>query len=274
MKKHILFFLLFFIPSICLAQVVPAPLNWEEEDTNPSIYPYKIKVTNGTLTDNGDGTGSLDISGTGDADQNLWETFNADGGSTTANSITDTLTVSGTGTVTTSIAGDTLTIDGSAAASASGGSNTHVQFNKTGVLAGDPAFSFDESNDAIYMQNAHIVGDASMTGDAHVIGSLIVGTIDSSSSPITIAQDTVVQGTLDADTLNTGNGDFELPLRLDEIVDPTSTKTFGMGSNTKKITLPFTTLQVQRRLNLTPQVTSTKTCFTSISIRVIQLGVT
>lgn len=38
-------------------------LNIAEEDGSPSTFPYKLKVTNGTLTDNGDGTASLAIGG-------------------------------------------------------------------------------------------------------------------------------------------------------------------------------------------------------------------
>ena len=37
----------------------------EEEDGSPSVIVYKTKVTNGTLTDNFDGTASISISGTG-----------------------------------------------------------------------------------------------------------------------------------------------------------------------------------------------------------------
>ncbi|KKK82660.1 hypothetical protein LCGC14_2801170, partial [marine sediment metagenome] len=44
------------------------------------------------------------------ADQNLWATFNADTGTTTADTTTDTLTVSGGTGISTSITGDTLTI--------------------------------------------------------------------------------------------------------------------------------------------------------------------
>ena len=52
-------------------------------------------------------TGGL---GGGGSDQDLWETFIADAGSTTANSPTDTLTVSGGTGISTSIVGDVLTI--------------------------------------------------------------------------------------------------------------------------------------------------------------------
>lgn len=39
--------------------------NIVEQDGSPSVYPWKIKVSNGTLTDNGDGTASLSTGGSG-----------------------------------------------------------------------------------------------------------------------------------------------------------------------------------------------------------------
>jgi len=38
---------------------IDAGVTWEEEDGAPSVTPTTIKVTNGTLTDNGDGTVSI-----------------------------------------------------------------------------------------------------------------------------------------------------------------------------------------------------------------------
>jgi hypothetical protein len=52
-----------------------------------------------------------DVSLIGDPDQNLWATVNADVGTTTADTTTDTLTITGGTNVTTTIVGDTLTID-------------------------------------------------------------------------------------------------------------------------------------------------------------------
>jgi len=54
-----------------------------------------------------DATGEGGVSGT----QNLWETFNADTGSTTASAAQDVLTITGGTNISTSITGDTLTID-------------------------------------------------------------------------------------------------------------------------------------------------------------------
>ncbi|KKL81470.1 hypothetical protein LCGC14_1994450, partial [marine sediment metagenome] len=74
-------------------------------------------ITTDTLTIAGAGLIStamsgdtLTISTTATADQNLWATFNADTGTTTANTTTDTLTVSGGTGISTSITGDILTI--------------------------------------------------------------------------------------------------------------------------------------------------------------------
>src|SRR3990167_2241364 len=61
--KEILLILL-FIPFLLGAnQDDNAPLNIRETDGSPSTYPYQLKVTNGQLTDNGDGTVSLSVSG-------------------------------------------------------------------------------------------------------------------------------------------------------------------------------------------------------------------
>jgi len=61
-----------------------------------------------------DGAGQLSwqavTGGGGDPDQNVFETVSADSGSTTADTTTDTLTVSGGTDITTSVSGDTLTI--------------------------------------------------------------------------------------------------------------------------------------------------------------------
>lgn len=51
--------------------------------------------------------------GGGGSTQNLWETVNADSGSTTANTPTDTLTITGGTGISTAIVGDTLTISAS-----------------------------------------------------------------------------------------------------------------------------------------------------------------
>lgn len=44
------------------------PVNFREVDESPSTYPYRVIVTNDSLTDNADGTITLDLSGTGSGD--------------------------------------------------------------------------------------------------------------------------------------------------------------------------------------------------------------
>lgn len=45
------------------APINPARLNISDEDGVPSLYPWQLRVTNGSLTDNGDGTASLSTAG-------------------------------------------------------------------------------------------------------------------------------------------------------------------------------------------------------------------
>lgn len=47
------------------------PLNIEETDGSPSVYPYKLLVSTATLTDNGDGTATLLTGGGGGSSGNF-----------------------------------------------------------------------------------------------------------------------------------------------------------------------------------------------------------
>lgn len=58
-KFLILLFLLFTINPLYAQPSRAALKNIEESDGSPSTFPWKLKVTNGTLTDNGDGTATL-----------------------------------------------------------------------------------------------------------------------------------------------------------------------------------------------------------------------
>lgn len=65
MKKLLSYLLIaFYSTSLAFADGDPG-LNIAEEDGSPSLYPYQLKVTDGTLTDNGDGTASLQTGGGG-----------------------------------------------------------------------------------------------------------------------------------------------------------------------------------------------------------------
>jgi hypothetical protein len=63
--KLLTFFILLITCGFVYAGNVDKPLNVTSEDGAVSTYPYKLKVSNGALTDNGDGTTSLAIGGAG-----------------------------------------------------------------------------------------------------------------------------------------------------------------------------------------------------------------
>lgn len=62
MRKLIVLFISFFLLLPVFADI-SSRLNIATEDGGTSTFPYKLKVTNGSLTDNGDGTASLSTSG-------------------------------------------------------------------------------------------------------------------------------------------------------------------------------------------------------------------
>jgi len=72
------------------------------------------KTFNGNTIATGSGaltiTGITAVSGANTGDQNLFSTIQSQSGSTTANALTDTLTINGSGIATTSITGKTLTL--------------------------------------------------------------------------------------------------------------------------------------------------------------------
>jgi len=88
-----------------------------------------------TLVDVADGYGEWQP---GASSQNLWETITSDSGSTLASSPVDTLTITGTGGITTSITGDTITIDGSGVA----GADTNI-YDDSGVLSANRNVDLD-----------------------------------------------------------------------------------------------------------------------------------
>lgn len=63
MRKFLLALLL--LGSACYADGFSSRLNITEEDGSPSTWPYKAKFSNGSLTDNGDGTVSIAAGGGG-----------------------------------------------------------------------------------------------------------------------------------------------------------------------------------------------------------------
>jgi plastocyanin len=99
---------------------IPADISDLTDTTN--IIPESIldlNITDGTngqvLTTDGNGVFTFTTVSSGGATQNLFETISGDTGSTTANSATDTLTIAGGTSITTSVVGDTLTVNYSGA---------------------------------------------------------------------------------------------------------------------------------------------------------------
>ena len=104
-------FLLLFAPSPVGADGQPGAIkNIEEVDGSPSCFGYQLEVSNGTLTDNGDGTCTVTTGGGGG---NSFETIDVPAGTDpVAASATDTLTITETSflTITGTAATDTLDI--------------------------------------------------------------------------------------------------------------------------------------------------------------------
>ena len=90
-----------------------------------------------------DGTG-LEFVADQSTDQNLFATFSGDSGSTTANTLTDTLTIAGGSNITTAVSGDTLTVsfNGSLGATTLGALS---DVDTSGARAGD-SISYDGSS--------------------------------------------------------------------------------------------------------------------------------
>ena len=72
MKKNIILLVLILISTPCLSQQSQqAPLEIRTQDASVKTYPYQLKVNNGTLTDNGDGTATLST-GVGNETDPVW----------------------------------------------------------------------------------------------------------------------------------------------------------------------------------------------------------
>lgn len=107
------------------------------------------------------------VSGSGDPDQNLWETVAGDTGSTAADITTDTLTIAGGTGITTAVSGDILTI--TASADGAVGYLLDTGDIGTGVYDFGGADSFEIPNSATPTVNAdgEIALDTTVTSFSH-----------------------------------------------------------------------------------------------------------
>lgn len=156
-------------------------LNIEEIDGSPSLFPYKLKVTNGTLTDNGDGTATLTVTGGsgspgGSTTQLQYNDAGAFGGisgvTTNGTALTAAAIALGsdaTGDIYYRNAGGNLTRlgigtstqvltvtgglpaweDATGGGGTPGGSDTQVQFNDAGVFGGDAGLTYNKTTDLL-----------------------------------------------------------------------------------------------------------------------------
>jgi len=140
-------------------------------DTSGAINGSVIKFNSGTST------WVIGTDDTGTDIQNLFETFAADTGSTTANSATDTLTITGGTNVTTTIVGDTLTID--AAAGSVNEINDIGDVDTTGVVDGSILVFDNGTSTWIIGTNSPVTGgiddldDVDTTTNAAVRGDIL-----------------------------------------------------------------------------------------------------
>jgi len=145
---------------------------WPADDTL-----YFLDDSTGVVTDLGAGAAG------GDPDQNLWETFTSDSGTTTANSTTDTFKIAGGTNTTTSISGDTLTIavtggNGDVTAGANLGNNLLIRGDGAGKGIQNSGITVDDS-DNVSGVGTIATGVATVTGVINTsVGIDGVGAVD------------------------------------------------------------------------------------------------
>jgi len=117
-----------------------------------------------------DGAGNFSFTtvtqeGGGDPDQNLFETISADSGSTTADTITDTLSVQGGTDILTSISGDTLTVSYTGSGGGASNINELSDASSAGIDVNDifeaaiVTLRVDNSGASAYTFDSHYTGD-------------------------------------------------------------------------------------------------------------------
>jgi len=110
-------------------------------------------------------TVTIDFTGSAGTSQNLFETVSADSGSTTADTNTDTLTVSGGTDITTSVSGDTLTISYTGSGGGAANFDELTDVSSAGIDVDDifeaaiVTLRVDNNGSVAYTFNSHYSGD-------------------------------------------------------------------------------------------------------------------
>lgn len=249
-----------FIPSMAYADV-DTPLNVREADGSPDSYPYQIKVSNGSMTDNGDGTVTVTTGGgsgetntasnSGDAvgifkvkvgvDLQFKSVASGDNIVITQDSNTVVLSTSQAPTFTTSVSTPTLTLTG------------------TGTINGLDAI--DATGEATLEAALDIAGDVSSTGMA----TTVIG-----SDKVLESMLKVVDSPADEDflTYESTTGDFEWHSIADEsLVQTTRTITVAGTANQVISSAGAQDLSTDRTWTLsTPQSIATSSAVTFATV--------
>lgn len=165
--------------------------NITEQDGSPSVYPWKIKVSNGTLTDNGDGSASLDNSGTATSGwtrtaPQVYLTNISDNVGIGTTSPTSQLHVKGTGSTGGSIELDQgLTGNPYIQMDQIGSPRSYWQYNNSGYTE-----FWTKTGTNFAFSNGNVgIGTTAPTSKLHVAGNVGIGTFASptiASFPLTI----------------------------------------------------------------------------------------
>lgn len=208
----------------------------------------QVLAWNGTAWVPADQTG-----GGGGASQNLYATFTADTGSTTANSLTDSLTVTGGTDITTSIVGDVLTVNFSGTIPTTVNGLTDTNF--TGIAQGN---SFYWNGSAMVPSASPMIWwevNANGNADYTFAGPGFTGTVSDPTLYVyrgfTYAFDNSVQG---------GGHPFRIQTTQGLSGTPYTTGQTGSGSNILYWTVPLdapNTLYYQCTLHAAMQGTIT-----------------
>jgi hypothetical protein len=169
-----------------------------------------VQISGGTgITTSVSGTNTITITASGGAgSQNLFATVNSDSGNTTANSTTDTLTVSGGTGISTAISGDTLTITNSSpnvdqnvfqTVAGDSGTTTANATNDTLTIAGGTGISTAVSGDTLTITASGGAGSQDLFKTiASDSGST---TANTTTDTLTIAGGTGISTAVSGDTL-------------------------------------------------------------------------